>query len=377
MIKKKEDEKKDENNNDLKKLFEDLIDIFEYYLDDIPENYVIYSLWTIGVQFHEQFITYPYLFINAIKGSGKSRLLRLISEISDGKFTTAITEAGLYRTKGLLCIDETESLHSKEKQALREILNSSYKKGQKIIRMKKTKSKSEEKFEAEELETYRPIALANIYGMDDILGDRCITRILEKSDDGKKTKIIEDYTNDKNIIEIKKLISNIKEKNNFKFDGNIFQEWNDFIKNNHKTKNFELFSKLKDTEINGRNLELFFPLLVIALNINEKIFDFVLEICNKISIEKKDKDFYESTDVKVYEFISELEENENKLFSIKKLLSEFKNKYEIYEDWTNPKWFSRELHKLNLVLEQKRSSEGYLMKLNIKKAKEKLGMFKK
>ena len=377
MIKKKEDEKKDENNNDLKKLFEDLIDIFEYYLDDIPENYVIYSLWTIGVQFHEQFITYPYLFINAIKGSGKSRLLRLISEISDGKFTTAITEAGLYRTKGLLCIDETESLHSKEKQALREILNSSYKKGQKIIRMKKTKSKSEEKFEAEELETYRPIALANIYGMDDILGDRCITRILEKSDDGKKTKIIEDYTNDKNIIEIKKLISNIKEKNNFKFDGNIFQEWNDFIKNNHKTKNFELFSKLKDTEINGRNLELFFPLLVIALNINEKIFDFVLEICNKISIEKKDKDFYESTDVKVYEFISELEENENKLSSIKKLLSEFKNKYEIYEDWTNPKWFSRELHKLNLVLEQKRSSEGYLMKLNIKKAKEKLGMFKK
>jgi len=377
MIKKKEDEKKDENNNDLKKLFEDLIDIFEYYLDDIPENYVIYSLWTIGVQFHEQFITYPYLFINAIKGSGKSRLLRLISEISDGKFTTAITEAGLYRTKGLLCIDETESLHSKEKQALREILNSSYKKGQKIIRMKKTKSKSEEKFEAEELETYRPIALANIYGMDDILGDRCITRILEKSDDGKKTKIIEDYTNDKNIIEIKKLISNIKEKNNFKFDGNIFQEWNDFIKNNHKTKNFELFSKLKDTEINGRNLELFFPLLVIALNINEKIFDFVLEICNKISIEKKDKDFYESTDVKVYEFISELKENENKLFSIKKLLSEFKNKYEIYEDWTNPKWFSRELHKLNLVLEQKRSSEGYLMKLNIKKAKEKLGMFKK
>ena len=368
------EEKKEEN---MKKLFYGLIDIFEYYLDDTPENYVIYSLWTIGVQFHEQFITYPYLFLNAIKGSGKSRLLRLISEISDGKFTVAITEAGLYRTKGLLCIDETESLHSKDKQALKEILNSSYKKGQKIIRMKKVKSKSEEKFEAEELETYRPIALANIFGMEDILGDRCITRILEKSDNKSKTKIIEDYSNDREIIKIKELITEIKSNDYFKFDKNLFQEWNMFIKKNKKTKYDELFQKLKDTDINGRNLELFFPLLVIALNIDKKIFDSVLMICENMTKEKSEKDYYESTDVKVYEYISNLKGNENTEYFIKGLLDDFKKQYEIYEEWTNPKWFSRELHKLNLVLEQKRLKEGIFIKLNIAKAKDKLKIFKK
>ena len=372
----KDEKKEDGNNNNLKELFENLIEIFEYYLDDTSENYVIYSLWTIGIQFHEQFITYPYLFLNAIKGSGKSRLLRLIAEISNGKFTVAITEAGLYRTKGLLCIDETESLHSKDKQALKEILNSSYKKGQKIIRMKKIKSKIEEKFEAEELETYRPIALANIYGMEEILGDRCITRILEKSDNEKKTKIIEDYSNDEKIIKIKELIKEIKSEDKFKFDKNIFQEWNNFIKNNTKTKNFELFSKLKNTEINGRNLELFFPLLLIALNIEEKIFDIVLEICKNMTKEKSEKDYYESTDVKVYEFISKLKGTEKSEYFIKGLLNDFKKEYQIDEEWTNPKWFSRELHKLNLIIEQKRESEGFYIKLNIEKAKEKLKIFK-
>lgn len=360
----------------LNKLFNDLIELFQYYLDDKPENLIIYSLWTIGVQFHDQFITYPYLFLNAIKGSGKSRLLRLIAEISDGKFTIAITEAGLYRTKGLLCIDETESLHSKEKQALKEILNSSYKKGQKIIRMKKVKSRTEEKYEAEELETYRPIALANIYGMEEILGDRCITRILEKSDDEKKTKIIEDYSNDPKVIKVKQLIREIKSENKFKFDKNIFQEWNNFIKDNTKTKNYELFTLLKNTKINGRNLELFFPLLLTALNINKKTFQLVLEICKNMTKEKSDKDFYESTDIKVYEYISELKGTNETQYSIKGLLDDFKKEYQVYEEWTNPKWFSRELHKLNLVLEQKRESEGFYVKVDIDKAKKKLKIFK-
>jgi len=367
--------KTSKKEDDLKELYESLIKILKYYLEDTEENYKIYSLWIIGIQFHQQFITYPYLFLNAIKGSGKSRLLRLIAEISDGKFTVAITEAGLYRTKNLLCIDETESLHSKEKQALREILNSSYKKGQKIIRMKKTKSKTEEKFEAEELETYRPIALANIYGMEDILGDRCITCILEKSDNERITKKVEDYSNDPKIIEIKKLIKEIKEENKFNFDSNIFQEWNNYIENDTKSKNYILFKKLKETEINGRNLELFMPLLIIALQINDKLFEEILEICNKKTITKRDKDFYESTDVQVYELISE--KNEKTEYYIKELLKEFQSRYNVYEKWTNSKWFSRELHKLNLIREQHRYTEGFTVKLNPQKAKEKLGIFSK
>jgi hypothetical protein len=145
------------------------------------------------------------------------------------------------------------------------------------------------------------------------------------------------------------------------------------LDNNTQSKNHALFRKLKNTDINGRNLELFMPLLIIALNINEKTFELCLEIFNNMAIEKKDIDYYESTDIKVYEFISELKREWNLL---KNLLKNFKEFSEIYEEWTNPKWFSRELHKLNLVFEQKRMTEGFFVKLNINKAKEKLKIFK-
>lgn len=365
-------EKKEIDN--LTKLFYDLITIFDYYLDDKPENFIIYSLWTIGTLFHDQFITYPYLFLNAIKGSGKSRLLRLISIIANGTFTIALTESSLFRTKGLLCLDESESLHGKEKQMLREILNSSYKKGQKIIRMKKVKNKFEENFEPEELETYRPIALANIWGMEDVLGDRCITRILEKSDKESKTKIIEDYENDKNIKKVKELINKITQENNFKFDINIFQDWNDYIKDNSKCKN-PLFKKINNTQINGRNLELFFPLLMIALHIDNQLFETILQIAEKITIEKKESDYYESTDVKVYEFVSNNIEIDKEYLEID-LLIQFKNMYKQNDDWCNSKWWGRELKKLNLIKSKRRINQGYKVILDTIKAKEKLKIFK-
>lgn len=369
-------EKKVENkNDDLKKLFHKLNEIFEYYIDDKPENYILYSLWTIGVQFHDQFITYPYLFLNAIKGSGKSRLLRLISIIGNGTLTSGITESGLFRNKGLLCLDESESLHSKEKQTLREIFNTAYKKGGIVIRMKKTKSKTEEKFVAEEFQTYRPIAMANIWGMESVLGDRCITCILEKSDNRKKTKLIENYEKEKKIIEVKKLIEKIKKENKSIFDEDLFQEWNDYITDNtKKSKYYNIFKKIDETEINGRNLELFFPLLIIASLIDEKVFDLTLEILDNITREKIEIDFFNNTDIRVYQFISDKEE---KFYLLRDLFKEFLYEFDFAGDWTTIKWFSNELNKLGLV-KSKRIYSGNLTQIliNPKKAKEKIEMFK-
>ena len=124
------------------------------------------------------------MYINAVKRSGKTRLLKLIAKLaSNGIYTAELTEAVLFRLPSVkncsLCIDEAENISSKEKGALRLLLNSAYKKGMKIYRARK--SKATEKYVIDEFEIFMPISIANIYGIDDVLEDRCITIILERS----------------------------------------------------------------------------------------------------------------------------------------------------------------------------------------------------
>ena len=117
-----------------------------------------------------------------MRGSGKTRILKLIASMSkNGEVLGSLSEAVLFRTaKGrTICIDEFEKVGSHENQALRELLNAAYKKGQKIKRMKK----AGDEYVVEEFDIYTPICMANIWGMDEVLGDRCITIVLEKSND--------------------------------------------------------------------------------------------------------------------------------------------------------------------------------------------------
>lgn len=371
-----ENKKEIKKDNNFETLFKEIYNLLNYYIDDKEENILIYTLWIIGIHFHDEFITYPYLFLNAIKGSGKSRLLRLISILGNGILTTGITESGLYRTKGLMCLDETESLHSREKQTLREILNTAYKKDNSVIRMKKVSFKGCETFEPEVLQTYRPIAMANIWGMESILGDRCITCIIEKSNKNQ-TVLIEDYKNDSKIKNILLLTEEIKKEKKFSFDENFFQVWNYYVTNfeqRKKCKYHNIFSKILDTNINGRSLELFFPLLLIALKINDKIFDLTLEILSNKTKEKIEKDFYDSIDIRVYQFIASKQEG---YYLLRELCKQFKDGYEYADDWITPKWFSNELTKLGLI-KNKRISTGNLTQIYINplKASNKLLMFK-
>lgn len=370
--------KKMNEKNDLEILLKNLKKIFNYYLDDNEDNFLIYSLWTIGTEFHSQFLTYPYLFINAMRGSGKSRLLRLLAFLGNGIWTSSLTESVMFRTNGLLCLDEAEHLHSKDKQALRELLNASYKKGLKIIRMEKIKNGKEEKFEAKYFELYRPIVIANIYGMEEILGDRCITRILEKSMNPSKTKIIEDFENDKLIIKSKELMKKLKDNGQLKIPKNIFQEWNCYIKNKYENKNDcdnEFFNLIDKTKLNGRNLELFLPIIIIAKQINEDTYKETLKIANQISEEKLDEESFESIDVLIYEFISTYNITPEGFTSLTKLCNEFKIQFEIYEEWSNPRWFGRRLKSLKLIKEKRRTGKGIEIMIDKIKAQKQIKLF--
>jgi len=166
------EKEKEESKKMLYDAYMNIIDLLKEYLDIKEEYYNIIALWIIGTYFHEEFPSYPFLFFNAMKGSGKTRAMNLITFLSkDGEMLNNMTEAVLFRTQGTLAIDEFEGVTRKGKESLRELLNSCYKRGTKVKRMAQKKTIEGTIQVVEEFSIYRPIILANIWGMEEVLGE--------------------------------------------------------------------------------------------------------------------------------------------------------------------------------------------------------------
>jgi len=389
---------KQELEKELKPILKEMINILKKYMDLEENQYLLISIWSLGTYFHKNFRSYPYLFFNAMKGSGKSRLLNLVTLLSkDGMVLNSLTEAVLFRTTGTLGIDEFEGIGKKGSESLRELLNSAYKKTGKVLRMRKTIGKDGETQEVEEFEVYRPIIMANIWGMDETLGDRCIQLILEKSVNKRIVKLIEDFEDNSLIQGVKKKISKgIGSFGSYKYLREEQQNWNNYIIKtttpvtpvtpnipitpntpitpNNNNNNNNIYDKINNTDLLGRDLELFFPLFIIS-NLCGKL-DEMLKIANKIVKERKEKDIFESTDVQVYDFVSQ--HTNTSFIRVSDLTQQFRNFCGIEEKadlWINTRWVGRALKRLQLILDKKKIS-GMLVILNIEKAKEKIKMFR-
>jgi hypothetical protein len=405
----------------LAECYEKIVMIINEYMDVPQTTARVVALWIISTYFHESFQTFPYLFFNAMRGSGKTRFLKLISSLAskgDGSVQNNLTEAVLFRIpRGTTtCIDEVEQIGSKEKQTLRELLNSAYKKGMKVKRMRKSHTKDGEMQVVETFEPYFPIAMANIWGMDEVLSDRSLTFILEKSNNPLKTKMIEDFENNYIFQEIKTTLNSLVGCSlcsvvNIK---NIEREWNKYIKDKYTpstlttyttlttlttplTKNNEekreemekirvyldveeFFNKLDSADISGRNFELSLPLLIISKTIGDEYFTDFIKIMKEVIVSKKGEEYANSKDVSLYEMVNDLESFGLEYFPIKELTQRFRefvgDDSEKDDKWLNDKWMGRALKRLNLELEKKRFKSGFKVILNYVKAKEKLKIFK-
>jgi len=378
----------------LKEAYLNIMDLLDYYMDMPDDQKNIITLWVIGTYFHKNFNAFPYLFINAMRGSGKTRLLKIITAVAkQGQLLNSLTDAVLFRTVGTLGIDEFEGLGHKDKTSLRELLNSGYKKGTKVFRMKKKKSVDGEEQVVEAFEPYRPIVLANIWGMEEVLGDRCICVVLEKSLDSSKTKLIENFSDILHIKSTEMLLLEVSKCSlcSVVSPENIYKQWNDYVKSiytlttlttittlnhtNYTKNNEELFNKINETEVDGRHLELFLPLFLIASEIEgPEILEKTLKYAKRISQDKKMEELTESKDVMLYTLVSK--EEPGKWKSVKALTSVFKLMIGEELEWLNSKWIGRALKRLNLVKEKRRVSDGIEVMLDIEKAKLKEKIFK-
>jgi len=376
--------------------FELIKEVIKEYSDIKKEYLPLIASWIIGTYMHDEFESYPYLFINAMRGSGKTRLLKLIAALSyNGEVTSSLSESVLFRTgKGrTLCIDEFEGLGKKDNSNLRELLNAAYKKGSTVKRMKKQKSLSGEEYVVEEFEVYSPIVMANIWGMEEVLGDRCISLNLERSNKPYITKLIENFSENtlitlakNNLLHIKcSLCSVVTVKN-------MYIAWNNYVKdkylkttlttyntynNNNYINYIDFFNDIDETNIDGRNLELSFPLFVIMKFIGNEQLKNLLNTIKDLMKEKRNEEFFESRDVTFIDFISKIKEKG--FISVKHLSNLFKDflkdDEEFDDKWVNSKWVGRALKRLSLSKEKRRVSSGVEVLLNLKKAQEKIKMF--
>lgn len=384
---------------DLEPLFLKIKNILKKYVDMSEENYTIIALWILGTYLHKYFETYPFLIFNASKGSGKTRLLKLISTLSkNGELVVNISEAAFFRTaqNKTICIDEFERVTSKEKLALKELLNAAYKKGAKVVRIFKLKGKKREKMVAEEFEVYAPICMANIWGFDDVIEDRSIFLVLEKSNRKDITKLLEMYDSDEDIKEVKERLNELFSDTsdvtllNFNIIHFIIVSYNNYIINKNivsQVSNMSLLSeesqvslekllyfynKIYESQLIGRQLEIFFPILIISLFCN--CFEETLKIVEKISQEKKEEELAENRDILLLGFIAKEIEETNEYIAVSEISKKFKEYLENAE-WVTNDWVGRALRRLNLVISKRRTSKKREVLINFKKAKEKYAMF--
>jgi hypothetical protein len=386
--------------------YEKIIHVLEEYVDLRKEYYSLAAIWILGTYLHSSFQSYPYLFLNAMRGSGKTRMLKLISALSyKGKVLLSPTEAIMFRLppNQTICIDELEGIMRKENAGLRELLNACYKKGSTVSRMAQKKTVDGVQQVVEEFEPYKPICIANIWGMEEVLADRCITLILEKSSREDVMRVLEDFDENLVIKSIKSALEPILVYlcSFFSVVGG-YKKWNLYVKSKYKythtyntytTLNahntlkeeeispelLELFNKIDEKGIIGRNLELFFPLMILAGFIGEKPFEDILEVASILNKEKRKEEMTESKDVSLIDFVSKQTVSMDYV-PMRVITHRFREYVGIPEEkddkWLNERWVGRALGRLNLILDKRRVASGIEVTLNIQKAKEKINIFK-
>jgi len=374
----------------IKPIYDKIVKVLKKYCDIHEENYNIIALWIIGTHIHKQFSTYPYLFFNAVKGSGKTRLLKLIAALSyHGCVLASLNEAVLFRTAAdrTICIDEFEKIHDKEKSALRELLNAAYKKGLFVERIKKVKNLMEEKFESERFSVFCPIAMCNISGMDEVLETRCISLVLERSELERINYLIEDFDEDAEIKEIKRTFDTVSVVSVGCVSSQIYTSWNDYVLNllnyttqpthttqtTQTTQTTHMFEKIRETRIDGRHLEIFFPLFLLADKCN--VLDETIKTAKRITLEKRREDVIESPDIALLEMLSNMEETINYI-PIRDLTNQFRELQEGAE-WISAIWVGRSLKRLHVIIDKRRINTGREVMINFVKVKERIKMFKR
>lgn len=184
--------------------------IRKFYFTKDSNIYKVLSLYIYTTYFYELFGQIPYLYLNGEKGSGKSVLDTTIYMLAfDAKMAVDISESSLFRMVsvegGTIILDEMENLTSRSKSVdntMAAALKGGYARSGLIYRFNKEKNVTEG------FNVYGPKVISNIFGIDDVIEDRCIAINTYRAKISKDTKLMDPkYFLSEKLEEVRELTS--------------------------------------------------------------------------------------------------------------------------------------------------------------------------
>jgi hypothetical protein len=162
-----------------------------FYYTEVEEVYKVLALFCFSTYYYTMFPEMPYFHISGHKGSGKTVLDATLEMFCfNASRAVSFSDAALFRKTaiegGTLILDETESMTTRNKVQESErssILKGGYSKSNKVWRFNVDKQVTEE------FEVYGPKVLSNIFGVEDVLSDRCIPILSQPVPNSKITKL--------------------------------------------------------------------------------------------------------------------------------------------------------------------------------------------
>ena len=160
------------------KLYSDTFDLVSRFswLEDARETHLV-ALYILLSYFHPVFPAIPYLHLLGIWGGGKTTLARIIAYLAfNGWHVVQPSGPALFRTieaeQCTFVIDEKEDI-SNRRQArdsdLVPILKAGYQRGAQVPRCNTARGNRVDYFSV-----YSPKVIANIFGLEEVLADRCV-----------------------------------------------------------------------------------------------------------------------------------------------------------------------------------------------------------
>jgi hypothetical protein len=332
-----------------------LLDLFKeirsIYLRNVEfveyQAYDFFPCWIIGTYIFDDFESFPYVYINSPKRSGKTKTLLLTSKLAKNSINSVnISQASVYRIieekKPTLFIDEADYLSSEEKAELYKILNAGYKKGSYVYRCENVGKK----IETREWNVYSPKMLASVDEMKEQFIDRCITfHLLRSRNKEISNSVIKENVDDKGI--------------KWEFYRNGLEQYAIKLKE-EILKNFdEIDSDERMEEIIGRDRELWLPILAIGKTLSSEIYANLINLAlDKVARTKEqEKETIENAVIGVLLNIV----SKDDWFPVKDIHTELKLKPE-YSEWLNIRSVGKVMKRLNFQLRKTNIGSFYYIK---------------
>jgi len=348
-----------------KEIFENLVKLEKkYFENEYDYDYYYESCWIIHTYFYTLFEKTPYNDYSGMKNVGKSKRLNSLRMLCyNGILSGDSSVSSVFRiiegTGATLLLDETENLGGgKEDRAdMENLLRSGFDREGKVIRSKFENNKN---FTPESFSVYSPKAFGHINGLDNVLEDRVIRTKLTRTTNKKIADSEPDEYDDTTIYEIRELLYRL------------------FLDYGREIKELIPTAKLQISEVSGRELKLWLPIITIALFCEkhgvEGLVDKIKEKMLTNSEEKKISDLEDNIDfriLRILDLATELPKQSRNLYDL--INSKLDELYK--EEKQSDVLLKRSLERLGF--RNKRANQGVMWDIDpdkIKKSKEKIGL---